>query len=135
MEGGQLLQTKIGGVPLVALVGVGGGLVALLLAVRGRAKQPTSGADVISPSAAEAFGTLQQGQQDLGNALSALGGGQAEIIKGQTSATYAEGSHYAQLMAGNAYMINPQDPRVQEWEQLSARLGALSTASPAGSVN
>src|SRR5919201_4522497 len=79
MDGGQFLQTRIGGVPLVAIVGLGAGAIALLLAVRGRGRTVSTGVDMLSPSSAEAFGTLQQQQEDLGNALSALGMGQQTL--------------------------------------------------------
>jgi hypothetical protein len=82
--GGNLLGQKVGPLPLVAWVGLAGGAVAIWLAVRSRANAASSsgvagaGISMLDPSSAEAFGTLQQQQQDLTNTLSGMQMGQGQ---------------------------------------------------------
>jgi hypothetical protein len=124
--GGAILHTKIGGVPLVAIVGVAAGLVALWLAVRSRSRAPSgpggTAIDPLAPSAAEAFGTLQQQQSDLSNALSALGMGQQDILTGQTAIAGGVNDTLQNQWWQSLHDINPSlfDPAYQQ-ELIKAR--------------
>jgi hypothetical protein len=84
MASADWLGEKLGPLPIVGWVGLAAGAVAIGLALRGRFNSQQSGVagagiDMLAPSAAEAFGTLEQQQSDLTNALSALGMGVSNV--------------------------------------------------------
>lgn len=88
MDPQGFLSQKIGPLPLVAWVGIMAGGAAILVALRAKtaARSTSTALDMLSPSSAEAFGTLQQQQEDLSNALNQLGIGQGTIIGNQGQA-------------------------------------------------
>jgi len=111
---GGLLGHKLGPLPVVVWVGLAGGAVAIAIAVRGKMGSSSSGGvngagiDMLAPSAAEAFGTLEEQQRQLTNALSSIGAGQAasenslsdQITRNFANAANLSQAQYSQLVSG-----------------------------------
>src|SRR5215471_12996758 len=79
----NVITQKVGPLPLVVWVAIGSGGVLLLLMFThksGNSKQSQSNSvNALSPTEAEAFGTIEQQQQDVVNALTTLGQNQSAL--------------------------------------------------------
>lgn len=84
-ETGNVLMHKVGPLPLIAWVVGASGLVFIFLLVKGQssantaANNQTNSVDALSPNEAEAFGAIEQQQQDVTNALTTLGNNQSAL--------------------------------------------------------
>jgi|SRR5215471_450054 len=79
----NVITQKVGPLPLVVWVAIGSGGVLLLLMFThksGNSKQSQSNSvNALSPTEAESFGTIEQQQQDVVNALTTLGQNQSAL--------------------------------------------------------
>jgi hypothetical protein len=83
-EGDELLTHKVGPLPVIVWVGGGAAVVFLLLMIsRSRnnnaGNMQTNQVSSLAPTEAEAFGTIEQQQQDVTNALTTLGNNQSYL--------------------------------------------------------
>lgn len=84
-ETGHVLTQKVGPLPLVAWVVGASGIVFLFLLMKGRssantaANNQTNQVSALAPTEAEAFGAIEQQQQDVTNALTTLGNNQSAL--------------------------------------------------------
>jgi hypothetical protein len=80
----NVITEKVGPLPLVVWVAGGAGAVALFIALshkgnNGAAANQTNSVSALAPTSAEAFGTIEQQQQDVTNALTTLGQNQSAL--------------------------------------------------------
>jgi hypothetical protein len=82
-EGDELLTHKVGPLPVLAWVGGGAALVFVFLMISRRSsggqQLATNQVSSLAPTEAEAFGTIEQQQQDVTNALTTLGNNQSYL--------------------------------------------------------
>ena len=82
-EAGAVLSHKVGPLPLLAWVAGGAGLVFVFILLthknQGSSANQTNSVNALAPTEAEAFGTIEQQQQDVVNALSTLGNNQSAL--------------------------------------------------------
>lgn len=83
-SGGSFITQKVGPLPLVVWVMGGAGVVFLFILMKGRSSSSgtanaTNQVSALAPTEAEAFGTIEQQQQDVTNALTTLGQNQAAL--------------------------------------------------------
>ncbi len=82
-EGDELLTHKVGPLPVILWVGGGAALVFLFLMLSRRSSggqaMQTNQVSSLAPTEAEAFGTIEQQQQDVTNALTTLGNNQSYL--------------------------------------------------------
>lgn len=82
---GNVLTQKVGPLPLVVWVVGASGVVFLFLLMKGKgsantaANNQTNQVSALAPTEAEAFGTIEQQQQDVTNALTTLGNNQSAL--------------------------------------------------------
>lgn len=83
-EAGGILTEKVGPLPLVIWVIGGAGVIFIFMMMRNKGNSGSQGVttnqvSALAPTEAEAFGTIEQQQQDVTNALSTLGNNQAAL--------------------------------------------------------
>lgn len=82
-DAGEVLTHKVGPVPLIVWVAGGAGLVFVFLLLTHKstsaAANQTNSVSALAPTEAEAFGTIEQQQQDVTNALTTLGNNQSAL--------------------------------------------------------
>ena len=83
-EVGHVLTQKVGPLPLVLWVVGGSGVVLLFMLMRNKGSSGAQGIQTnqitaLAPTEAEAFGTIEQQQQDVTNALTTLGNNQSAL--------------------------------------------------------
>jgi hypothetical protein len=80
---GEVLTHKVGPLPLLVWVAGGAGVVFLFVLMTHRntssSANATNSVSALAPTEAEAFGTIEQQQQDVVNALSTLGNNQSAL--------------------------------------------------------
>lgn len=83
-EAGHVLTQKIGPLPLVLWVVGGAGLIFVVMMMKNKGSSGAQGmqtnqVSALAPTEAEAFGTMEQQQQDVVNALTTLGNNQSAL--------------------------------------------------------
>jgi hypothetical protein len=83
-DAGHVLTQKIGPLPLVLWVVGGAGLVFIVMMMKNKGSSGAQGmqtnqVSALAPTEAEAFGTMEQQQQDVVNALTTLGNNQSAL--------------------------------------------------------
>src|SRR5215472_1269700 len=83
-DGGDVVTQKVGGLPLVLWVAGGAGVIGLFILMthkgnNGASANQTNSVNALAPTEAEAFGTIEQQQQDVTNALTTLGNNQSAL--------------------------------------------------------
>lgn len=82
-DAGEVLTHKVGPVPLIVWVAGGAGVVFVFLLLshrtQGSSANATNQISALAPTEAEAFGTIEQQQQDVTNALTTLGNNQSAL--------------------------------------------------------
>ena len=83
-DGGDVVTQKVGGLPLVLWVAGGAGVIGIFILMthkgnNGASANQTNSVNALAPTEAEAFGTIEQQQQDVTNALTTLGNNQSAL--------------------------------------------------------
>lgn len=97
----NLLTHKIGPLPVVVWVGAGASIIGLFLLLNKNGSNSsstgasTNNVSMLAPTEAEAFGTIEQQQQDVTNALTTLGQNQAAVGANVNSLSGAFGQQSA----------------------------------------
>jgi phage-related protein len=117
----NVITEKVGPLPLVVWVALGSGGVLLLIVLThksGTGSQATQSNSVaaLAPTQAEAFGTLEQQQQDVVNALTTLNGNQSALGGSLSSLS---GMETSQWQNANAQFQNLSDGQQSLGNQLA----------------
>jgi hypothetical protein len=111
--GGDIITEKVGPLPLVAWVAGGAGLIFLLILMTHRGSNSsaqsnqTNQVSSLAPTEAEAFGTIEQQQQDVTNALTTMGnnqsalGGSINTLSGMETSNWANANtQFGNVLSG-----------------------------------
>ena len=115
----NFLTKKIGPLPTIAWVGAGASIVGLVIMMKKNGTNSTTpntgNVAMLSPTEAEAFGTIEQQQQDVTNALTTLGqnqsalGGSVNTLSGMTAGQITnENTQYGALSQAMADLSTQQ---------------------------
>jgi hypothetical protein len=107
----NIITQKVGPLPLVVWVAIGSGGVLLLLMLThkssGAQSTQTNSVNALSPTEAESFGTIEQQQQDVVNALSTLAqnqsalGGSISTLNGSETQNWANANQqFGNILSG-----------------------------------